>query len=398
MSILAQHGYGKSDKIEEGIRNEHINGVILSPRDEQPGNMSQYINDLRDEFTDSILILIDPQFYLATIDPVQDGNLPGYPYYRQGLVFSDFIDISDIRQYARDTINFQLAHNIDRIISPSIMLYDFSDRWSHISLLMARESINYCDSLENSIPLLISLIIDENAFRNKKGLFELLDLISLWPVDGFYLVINRNDNAYPAAYDPTSLSNILYLINVLGNIHGHEIICGYSDLDGLLFHTVGAFATATGWYSKLRQFSYTRFQPASGGRRARSRYSALPLLNSILVQPELETAFRLGLIDDILSNTRYDEEMSRTNPGNVTWPDSISCLHNWEVLSGLARDLTAGGSVEENIDISIAIISDARELYNDIMSRGVPFEIYTGPRNLDIWLRAISLFREEIGL
>jgi len=65
MYVYAQHGYGKGNMIEEGLREGHIKGVILSPRHETPDNIEQYIADLRDEFGNEVTILFDPQFYVT---------------------------------------------------------------------------------------------------------------------------------------------------------------------------------------------------------------------------------------------------------------------------------------------------------------------------------------------
>lgn len=41
MSILAQCGYGRGEKIEKGLNEGLIQGVIMSPRDERRGRLEQ---------------------------------------------------------------------------------------------------------------------------------------------------------------------------------------------------------------------------------------------------------------------------------------------------------------------------------------------------------------------
>lgn len=396
MSILSQHGYGKTNKVEEGIRNGYLGGVILSPRDEKPDNLISFIEQMRTEFENEVQILFDPQFYLTTVDPLQEGKLPQYSFFRPNLVYRDFLGRNDIRDYVRATLDYQAGLNLDRIISPNILCYDFTDRWSHISLLMAQEAIDYHAGLNEAPPLLLSLIIDEGAFNNKTGLDELLDTISVWPVAGYYLIVNVNDAGYPAFIDANVLSNVMYLINVLGDVHGHEIQCGYSDLVGLLYHAAGATATATGWHTKLKQFSISRFQPSTGGRRARERYTSRPLLNSILKQPELETIFQLGMIDSALSNTAYDTQFARSNPGNIPWPYHISCMHHWETLSNLCERIAHDASVTSRLNILQSLIKEAIENYNNLQTNGVLFDVPSGVRNLRAWAQAIEDLKEDI--
>ena len=74
MSLLIQHGYGKSDKIERAISEGKVRGVILSPKDETPESLKDYIRAL-DRITPKVSVLFDPQFYASTISPVKEGNL-----------------------------------------------------------------------------------------------------------------------------------------------------------------------------------------------------------------------------------------------------------------------------------------------------------------------------------
>ena len=66
MSLLAQHGWGKSNKIERGIETGTLSGVILSPRDESPPNLSAYVEALRRN-DPNLTVMVDPQFYATTV-------------------------------------------------------------------------------------------------------------------------------------------------------------------------------------------------------------------------------------------------------------------------------------------------------------------------------------------
>ena len=72
MTILAQHGWGKSNKVERGIANGSIHGVIMSPRDESPANLTSFLSTIHT----GVERLVDPQLYVGTIWPVRDGTVP----------------------------------------------------------------------------------------------------------------------------------------------------------------------------------------------------------------------------------------------------------------------------------------------------------------------------------
>ena len=64
MSLYAQHGYGKSDKLTQLSRRGTINGVILSPADEGRDALAATVRSMRREH---VICLLDPQSYVYTI-------------------------------------------------------------------------------------------------------------------------------------------------------------------------------------------------------------------------------------------------------------------------------------------------------------------------------------------
>jgi len=396
VSIYSQHGYGKGTKIEAGLRDGALRGVILSPRNESPEKLSAFATGLRAEFQDGVTLLFDPQFYATIVPDARDGSLADYPYYRPGLTRRQFISQADVHEYAADTLGFQSTLDLDRWISPAVLFDDFRDPWSQIALTMAQESISVHRQTQNAAPLLLSLVLDENALRSRDSLDEFLDIITSWDVAGFYLVVRRNDRSYPAAFDDSVLLNLVYLVYVLAEVNEFEVVCGYTDLVGLLLLAVGGKAIASGWFNTLRQFSLSPFQPATGGRAPRARYTSAPLMSSVLVVPELATAYYVGRTADMLSNTRYDQAMANGDPANALWPPETACLHHWDVLARLAEGV--GGT---NVGVRLATLeSEIRQAiarYALLQSSGVQFEAPTGPRDLTLWLRVVQAFRSEIG-
>src|SRR2546427_11519836 len=112
MNIYAQHGYGKSDYIEEALTKGHIQGVILSPRDEAPSALKTFATAIHKKFLKKATILFDPQFYVTTIPAAKDGNLPSYPYYAPSLTRATFTP-STVQKYAKEVINFQAGIGVD---------------------------------------------------------------------------------------------------------------------------------------------------------------------------------------------------------------------------------------------------------------------------------------------
>ena len=64
MGLLAQHGYGKANKINRALDSNDISGVILSPKSESLDKLIAFSYDLHDEYPNS-RVYFDPQFYIC---------------------------------------------------------------------------------------------------------------------------------------------------------------------------------------------------------------------------------------------------------------------------------------------------------------------------------------------
>ena len=264
MTIYAQHGYGKSDKIDHGIDKEFLNGVILSPKDETITNMKAYITTLKQKYG-NIKILFDPQFYATTISPLKAGKLLQYPYFEEELTRRDLSMPASIKSYVDSVIGFQLECGLDEFVSPTVIIEDFQGVWSQIALNLAVESVEYLKNLGKNNDLYISLCVSSEALKNRDAIDEYLDMISLLEVKGFYLLI-ESDNSGNRMVDELSYENLLYLCYSLSEVNMFSVVVGYSDLVGIPLLCTGVDAIASGWFNGLNSFSFKKFQPSSGGR------------------------------------------------------------------------------------------------------------------------------------
>lgn len=397
MTLLAQIGYGRSDKVQSGLQSGSISGAILSPRDEDPERLTAFASSLRASFPQAT-ILFDPQFYAATLITPRDQYLAKYSYYghSRGLSRTQFKP-KDIDRYVGECLQYQTQHfpGLSYQMSPTVLFDDFRDSWSQIALTMAEASI---DNAADPKKLLISLAISEQAFRSSDNLDEFLDTLSALEVEGFYILIGRTVNGHPCHFDPTALHNIMYLSYVLGEVNGYKVFFGYTDWYGLLLEAAGASAVASGWYQNLRNFSMTRFMPTSGfARRPRKRYPSAPLLSSPLFTPELEGIHTIKHLPHVLSGIPEDRVFQNTSPimAEGNWTDEIYCLAHWQAISKVLADIRQQPQ-PDRIRFTAGLINRARSLFSYLDGRGILFDGNTGPRHLESWGDAIQAFEAKI--
>lgn len=398
--LLAQIGYGRGQKVHDGLNEGSIDGAILSPKDETRERLEECVRELREQHADAV-IMMDPQFYVTTLNVPRDGRLPEYDYYADnaGLSRTQFSP-KQIEGYVEACLNYQhdSLEGVSYLVSPNILFDDFRDSWSQIALNMAEEAVDHHATLADPPPLLVSVVTSEVALRNATGLAEFLDAVSSIEADGFYILVHRNSSSYEPAMEPGAMQNLMYLVYVLARLNDYKVYVGYSDWIGAFLHAAGATGTASGWHQSLRQFNMARFEPAGGGRRPRKRYSSAPMLSAPLIQPELEDIFRAGRIADVLTGSAHDAIL-RGSPaaGAPRWSDQISCLAHWAALDQ-AIGAVSSGRIASRMDASIQLIDRAESLYDRLARRGVNFESTTGPGHLAAWRDAINEFRTTVGV
>lgn len=399
--LLAQAGYGRGEKVHHGLNDGLINGVIFSPKDERRERLEECVSDLGAN-RNNALVLFDPQFYAATLSVTRDGRLPEYDYYGEHAPLSRTqFSPRQIERYTSACLNYQhgTLPGLTYLVSPSVRFDDFRDSWSQIALNMAEAAIDHHGTLTDPKPLLVSVVTSELALQNETGMGEFLDAVSSLEVEGLYLLVNRNSSGYQAAMDTRAMSNLLYFVHVLAHLNDYSVVVGYSDWLGFMLHAAGATATASGWHQSLRQFSMSRFEPATGGRRPRKRYSSAPMLSSPLIVPELQDIHRAGLLANVLTGGAQDAILS-TNPaaGEARWTDEIGCLAHWAALARSIEHIRRHRRPAAKVAAALELIDRATSLYGRLMHRGINFEPQTGPDHLTSWRDSIHAFRHMAGI
>lgn len=395
MALFAQHGHGKSDKIDKALDTGAIDGVVFGARNEKLENIEACVEAVREKDGQ---ILFDPQFHVSTITPANDRFLPEYPYYKAAMTAADFVGIKKLENYVKTTLNFELGLQPSRLISPTVIFESFGSNWYQTALNLADASLDFHSGMSGAPPLLLSFVIGEQALGSRFELEAFLDQVTSWEnVFGLYVVISREESPYSQIFDSERLANALYMSYVLGHINGLEVVNGYSDFCGILYRAVGSSAFATGWSQGLRQFhkrAFTKQKP--GGQLPRLRYTSLPLLNSILLS-ELQQIYEVDRLEDVLSGVSLDNLITDAeSPEESDWNQPASELHHWESLH--LMDGYLSGEVPADVsDIEEKII-EAKELYVSLEEDGIVFGSQTRSNHLDQWAEGIRKLRDVITL
>ena len=121
MGLLAQHAYGKSTKISDGLENGVLSGVILSPKAEKPEKLKEFINELN--FYNAT-VLFDPQFYMGAFEgSISLGKLELYDFWRKDEITKKYLSVpQNIRDIVLRYMNYQIDVGLRNIVSPMCFL------------------------------------------------------------------------------------------------------------------------------------------------------------------------------------------------------------------------------------------------------------------------------------
>jgi len=397
MTLYIQHGHGKAGKIDLALKDSLVNGIVFSPKNENPEKLADYINEVVDRY-DIQNLFIDPQFQFTCIDEDASlGKLPKYDYFVADLNRKDFLKPKNISQYVKNCIDFQVSCKAKKLISPTINIKSFSDSWSQTSLQLADATESFVEDNNIELDLYHSFLISENAFINIDEVDDFLNILTANELaKGFYLTVDREDTEYSQKIVPELWGNVLYFIYQLSQINSYSIIVGYSDLLGLLYHAVGVEAICCGWHGSLRKYSTKRFKPSKGGKPPRPRYTSSVLLNSILVFPELDELCRKNMQEKVASYSKYDTDLLADR--NSNWSLEKSTLHHWDVLGALTDELSEISKTSIRVEKLKEWIARAQNSYNEIESEGIVFDLNSNKAHLQQWERCLEIFEGLVDL
>jgi len=365
MKLFAQHGYGEGEKVNNGLKDGLISGVIFGAKDINPDRLETRLNEIKKEFPDAGR-LFDSQYFVSLIgnDPnIKLGKLDEYSFFkarRRSQLEANNLVAEEIRK----VLEFQAALPVTHLIAPNILISrSFDSVEAVISKSFIRQTRKIFDEFKVKQPVFTTLAISREALIDTAELESFLNDITLLdsPPDGFYLLIAARD--VEARYDIFNADVIAawMLLNYSLKINGFKVINGYSDILSPFLGAVGGDIGCTGWWSNLRFFSLDRFAPeATGGRLPVQRYLSAKLLNRITFY-ELNALRRFvpQIVNGLAKDKAYENEPERT----------VEILQTWEALSSMLESMADSNDVSKNLNKCADAIKLAEQLYSEIKFR-----------------------------
>lgn len=397
MQLLAQHGYGNGDKIERGLEEGLLDGVIFGAKDINPEKLAATLERIDVEYPDSVRLL-DPQFYAAVIAAqpgARLGSLIGdgsHPYFearrRRDLERND-----QVSEDIFNVLNYQMSLPVTALISPNIVVRrSFDSIEGTIAKTFLRNAAVATSAEGDARPIYATLAVSATALSDKIELQNFLQEITEMenPPDGFYLLLEKTDSSIASSLtEPDVLSRWMLMTHTL-KLNGFLVINGYTDALSPYLAAAGSDAAATGWYNTQKSFSLRKFEPVSDfSRRPVQRYMSAALLKSIRYTElhDLRTRF-----PDVLNGLSFDECYD-IEEGSA--PDSLTneALQNWQGINVMNMH-AVDGDVCASLENYRGALDEAEEIYGRIQEYGLTMRDRSSAAHINAIREELDLFEE----
>ena len=356
MKMLAQQGFGPSDKILRGIENSYLTGAILSSRYTKPDKVEEKIDEWIPNGAD---LYIDPEFYSTHLIGTTNsklGKLEEWDYFQKPKR-GNLVTGKTVPSIIQAALEAQAVYPVSGYITPNVYIEEADSINAAIAINFIAQSTTAIQSGAVPMkPVYATLAIDRKAIRDDSHFEDLLATLTGLDdhPDGFYVLVgggsvdgegrhHRSDLS-----DPRVIANWMYL-NYALSINGFSVMNGCADMFSPLLGICGAEACASGWFSGQRQFSITNYvRPANtGGQPPLIRYVSNELLSRIK-QDDLDNyrPFLPEVANGLATDRPYDKEPTRTEEALQSW-DALTALSTTASTGDIEADLA---SFEEKID------------------------------------------------
>lgn len=391
MKLFAQHGAQTGQKIESGINQNLLDGVIYSPKDIAMTKLGEELKNLNKSHP-QLERLLDPQFYACFAAANAEARLgfleDEYAAYFGPKSRRELEREMAVRDILKRSLQFQKNLDVSAFIAPNILIpRSLNSIESVIAKNFIRSAAAEHAELKDPRRLLVTLAISRDALIDKQELAEFLNEITVLenPPAGFYLLVAANSSEVRGEICNAETLSAWMLVNHTLKINGFEIINGFSDVFSPLLGAAGADAGCTGWFSNLRLFSLGRFGPSSGGRLPIPRYLSKRLLNRITFS-ELD-AIR-NRFPSVLNGLETDS-LYKTDGSEPQRNQEV--FQSWETIRALNKEIVKS-SVRDSLLSWNKALDEAEKTYTEIRRANYSLDTKSGDSHLEPIREAVNLF------
>lgn len=391
MELYLQFGFGMMEHCRHLLTEWSGGTVVLSPRD---------LNDkqLRSLAADVARIeggkkLLDPQFYLPYAD---HDRLRSHRFWPVDFASGSFFRGPEMESLVRQIVELNQDLGTEAIILPGMLANPVDDLWlaHHHSFLTAARDI------VGDAKVYATLALGADAARDREQITTLLDVVTRWNADGYYIVCEHPHGEY-LVQDPIWLAHVLDLTAGL-RLVGAQVVLGYCNHQLLVASVAGANAICSGTWMNVRSFPPEKFNKDYEEEiRRRATWYYCPQALSEYRIPFLDVAHEQDLLDLMKPPAQLDGGyvaplFSGVQPSSVRFSEQAAFRHYLHALRGQVNAMRADGYDEARREHEQAL-AEAEHLLGTLGSNGVLCANRDFTKSLDANRAALALLDSQRG-
>lgn len=359
MEFYLQFGHGMMGHTKELLREWRGGGVILSPRDLDG---EQLVRVARSALEANAEPLLDPQCYVRDADK-EKLTAHGYWSAIRENATGAFMGGPGTDALLSSLASLARSASVRRHILPGCIAKPVSEDWFALQEAIIAAAPRHF----GGDPVLMTVALGADAVLDETQIEAVVDRAGTWNVSGFYVVAETPGGAY-LVENPNWLANVLILASGL-KLLGKSVIVGYANHQLLALAAANVDIMASGTWLNVRAFNPDKFfEPDEDETSRRSLWYYCPQAASEYKIPFLDIAKRAGVLDSMMSSTRYAAPLfSGAMPGTVAWGEQDAFRHyltalRFQVVA--ARLVTFDGTLAahaERVDQAEALLKSFKK-------------------------------------
>lgn len=391
MEVHLQFGFGMMEHCRHLLTEWGGGTVLLSPRDLNDKQLRSLAADVAG--IEGGKALLDPQFYLPHAD---HDRLCAHDFWPDDFASGSFFQGPEMQSLVRQIVELNKDLGTEAIILPGMLANPVDDLWlaHHESFLTTARD------LAGDSKVFATLALGADAVRNREQVTTLLEAVTQWGADGYYIVCEHPNGEY-LVQDAIWLAHVLDLTAGL-RLAGAQVILGYCNHQLLAAHVAGANAICSGTWMNVRSFPPSKFNKDYEEEiRRRATWYYCPQALSEYKIPFLDVAYEQGVLDLMkpppeLDGGYADQLFSEVQPSSVRFSEQAAFRHYLHALRGQAQALDAA-SYDEARQVQEQALNDAEDLLGTLGSNGVLGANRDFTDSLDVNRAALAMLDKQRG-
>ena len=388
MQTYLQFGYGMIGHAEELLSSGCAKGVILSPRDLEPGQLKKVSKSIADAGGE---VLFDPQCFLRDSDHKRLVSHKFWQAYKDAST-SQILGADGATKTLKELLTIDSEMGCEKHILPGVLAKPVSDAWFAFQESIVNEAVKLF-SKGNLFPT-IALSVDSIA--NESELEAVIERASRWPVAGFYVTAQAPEYLVE---NPNWLGNLLIFLAGL-RLLKKEVLVGYCNHQMLCLAASNVDFIASGTWLNVRSFDPDKFyKPEEESKSRRALWYYCPQALSEFKLTFLDVAQRGGILQQMspVPESPYAAPLfSGAVPSAVNWGEQNAFRHYLCCLNQQVVDARKA-NFEATINHQFAMLDSAEKFLKKLKMNGVLSQERDFSSMFDVNRSALTLLEKARG-